>query len=114
MPITKFLQEAEKYELQVYKKPKDVKNLKSDNVSFSGSPRKHPHDKDRVILLADPYSTNTFYYEFKIKDIAFVEELPNIVNIDQQAVTMARIWVKKKSIGIRCAPFIVDDTIKGG
>ena len=112
MPITKFLQEAEKHELQPYTKPKDVKNLKETHVSFSGSPRKHPHDKERVILLADPYSTNTFYYEFKIKDISFVEELPNIVNMDQQAVTMARIWIKKKSIGIRCAPFIVEDTIK--
>jgi len=112
MTITKFLQEAEKHELQPYKKPKDVKNLKGTNIAFSGSPRKHPYDKEMVILLADPYSTNTFYYEFKIKDISHVEELPNIVNIDQEAVTMVRIWIKKNSIGIRCMPFIVEDTIK--
>lgn len=111
MPITKFLQEAEKHELQPYKKPEQGKNIRDTHVSFSGSPRKHPHDKERIIIITDPYSTHAFYYEFKISDISYVEELPNIVNMDDEAVTMVRVWVKKKSIGIKCTPFVVEDVI---
>ncbi len=111
MPLSKFLQQAEKYELKLYKEPKKIENLKDTHVPYSGSPRKHPFDKEIVILLADPYSTNTSYYEFKIKDINYVEELPNIVNVNEETVTMVRIWVKKSSVGILCTPFIAEDTI---
>jgi hypothetical protein len=39
-----------------------------------------------------------------------VEELPNIVTVDGETVTMVRVWIKKMSIGMRCSPFIVEDT----
>ena len=109
MAMTKFLQEAKKFEIQTYKKPKDIKILKQDNVPFSGSPLKHPYDSSKVVLVADPYSNNTFYYEFKAGDITFVEELPNIVNADGETVNMARVWIKKKRVGVRCMPFVVED-----
>ncbi len=113
MPLTHFLQEAKKFEIQSYELPRKSKDLKETHVPFSGSPRKHPYDHDKVILLTDPFSTNTSYFEFKIKDISYVEELPNIVNIDEETVTMVRVWIKKSSVGVRCLPFIVDDTTKG-
>jgi len=62
-----------------------------------------------MILVADPYSTNTFYYEFRADTVSFVEELPSIVNLDGETVMMARIWVKKKSVAVRCSPFVVED-----
>ena len=43
-------------------------------------------------------------------DVAFVEELPNLVNIEGEAISTARIWVKKMSIGVRCSPFVVEET----
>ncbi|MDD2390620.1 MAG: inorganic pyrophosphatase Ppa [Desulfobacterales bacterium] len=110
MPITQLLQESEKFELQSYRKPTDIKILRKTHVPFSGSPIKHPYDNDKVILIADPYSTNTFWYEFKTEDISFVEELPNIVDIDGNTVIMARVWVHKLKVGVRCTPFIVEDT----
>jgi inorganic pyrophosphatase len=105
-----FLQEAQPFGIQAYKVPKDTKDLMQTHVSFSGSPQKHPHEDGRIILVADPYSNNTFYYEFEIRDVHYMEKLPSLVNVHGETITMFRIWVKKKSIGLRCIPFVVGDT----
>ena len=110
MPTTKQPQEAVKFEIQAYRQPKDRKALRSTHVAFSGSPQRHPYDSKKIILVADPYSTHNFFYEFYKDDIAYVEELPNIVTVDGETVPMVRVWIKKMSIGMRCAPFIVGDT----
>jgi len=112
MSIHTLLQKTEKLEIQAYKKPKDLKNLSKSYVAFTGSPQKHPLNSSKVILITDPFSTNTFYYEFNKADISYVEELPNLVDPNGETVTMGRIWVKKSSLGIRCIPFIVEDTRK--
>ncbi|HIJ57392.1 MAG TPA: inorganic pyrophosphatase Ppa [Deltaproteobacteria bacterium] len=109
MSITEHLQEIKKLEIQAYEKPKDTRSLKLTHVPFSGSPRKHPYDPDRVILIVDPYSTNIFYYEFLADDISYVEELPSLVNENGETITMVRLWVKKMSVGLRCTPFLVQD-----
>lgn len=108
MPLKNLIQKSKKYEIQSYKKKYDVKELKKNNVPFTGSPKKHPYDNKKVILLIEPYD-NSSYYEFKTKDISHVEELANITNIEEETVPMVRIWVQKKSVGIRCAPFMVED-----
>ena len=110
MSTTKQPQEAEKFEIQTYRQPKDRKALRSTHVAFSGSPQRHPYDREKIILVADPYSTHNFFFEFYKGDISYVEELPNIASVDGETVTMLRIWIKKMSIGMRCAPFIVGDT----
>ncbi|MCG8688585.1 MAG: inorganic pyrophosphatase Ppa [Desulfobacterales bacterium] len=97
----------EKFEIQAYGKAGNID--RNTHIPFSGSPRKHPYDPELFVLVADPFTTNTFYYEFKIADIGCAEELPNMTNIDGEAVPMARIWVTKKSVGIRSTPFIVDE-----
>ncbi len=103
-------QEAASFQIQAYRKPKDLRVLRAENVSFTGSPRKHPYDPERIILVADPYSANTFYFEFEKADIAFVEELPSVVDMEGAALTMIRIWVKKGSVAVRCTPFIAAET----
>lgn len=110
MVISKELQKAEKFEIQSYKTPKDIKNLLKSHVPFSGSPKKHPYNPKRVILISDPYFGSTPYYEFRAVDIGYVEELPNVVNLEGESVSMARIWVKRKSVGLQCMPFLVEDT----
>ncbi|OQX20859.1 MAG: inorganic pyrophosphatase Ppa [Desulfobacteraceae bacterium IS3] len=111
MPIINFLQEAKKFEIQIYrkKKPYNLEELKQNHVSFSGSPLRHPTDAEKIVLVADPYSGNAFYYEFKVSDISYMEELPNLVNPEGETIPMSRIWVKKKSVGVRCLPFLVGD-----
>ena len=102
-----FIQKAEKFELEKFEKPRDAKSLMKSHVPFSGSPQKHPHDDDKLILVADPYSTHAYYYEFRKTDIAYVEKLPNLVDANGDTETMARLWVKKMSVAVRCAPFVV-------
>ena len=110
MVFSNFPQAAEKFEIQAYRRPRNLKTLRETHIAFSGSPRKHPFDDAKVVLITDPLSMNTFYYEFKTDDISFVEELPNIVNPDGDSIVLVRIWVKKQSIAVRCTPFIVEDT----
>ena len=110
MTTENYPQEALKFQIQAFKKPKDIRRMGKTHVSFSGSPKKHPYDPEKVILVADPFSTDTLYYEFNKDDISYVEELPNLVNQQGDTITMARVWVQKMSVGIRCSPFIVEDT----
>ena len=112
MKFERYPQEAVKFQIQAYEKPRDRHVLEKTHVSFSGSPRKHPYDSNKVILIADPFSTNNLYYEFNKNDISYVEELPNLVNLDGNTIAVVRVWVKKLSIAIRCSPFIVEDTAK--
>jgi inorganic pyrophosphatase len=114
MPITKLLQEPKKFEVQLYNPPKQSKDLRRTHVPFSGSPCKHPYDRDKFILIVDPYSSNTFYYEFDSNDVEYAQELPSIVDIDGATVCMVLIWVKKNSIALRCIPFPVQDTSSSG
>jgi hypothetical protein len=108
--MTNILRKGERFEIEAYSKPKNPADLKKTHLSFSGSPAKHPYDPARVILIPDPCSGVTSYYEFKKKDISHIEELPNIVTLEGEALTMVRIWVKKRSIGLLCSPFLVEET----
>jgi len=114
MPFESYPQEALKFQIQAYKKPKDLHGLRQTHVSFSGSPRQHPYDSNKVIIIADPFSTNNLYYEFNKDDISYVEELPNLVDLDGSTIAVVRVWVKKLSVAIRCSPFVVEDTALGG
>jgi hypothetical protein len=109
MPIKKILQEAKKFEVQVYQKPKNSEKLRETHIPFSGAPRKHPSNPDKVLLIVDPYGSSMQYYEFWTEDISYAEELPNIVTLDGESISMGRIWVRKKSLGVRCTPFLVED-----
>jgi inorganic pyrophosphatase len=44
----------------------------------------------------------------KVKSIA--EKLPSIANLEGEALTMVRFWVKKMSVEILCTPFLVEET----
>ena len=104
--------DGEKFEIQAYKRPRNIKDLIKTHVPFSGAPQRHPYESDKVILIPDPFSTHTFYYEFQTEDISFIEELPSLVDIEGKTISMARIWVEKRSIGLRCSPFVVEETEK--
>ena len=106
---TALIKEIQTLEIAKYKRPKDVKKLRDTHVAFAGSPRKHPYDAYKIVLVADPFSQHNQYYEFNTDDIAYVEELPNIANMNDEVIPMVRLWVRKKSIGVRCIPFWVED-----
>jgi inorganic pyrophosphatase len=101
---------SSKFEVQAYKRPSKVEDLIDSHVPFTGSPQRHPYVDHKVILIPDPYSTDRFYYEFRARDINYAEELPSLVDISGNTVPMVRIWVRKRSVALRCAPFVVEDT----
>ena len=107
MGTKNFPELIKKFELEAYKKPKNLKELRKTHGAFSGSLLKHPYDPKKVILVPDPYGRNPFYYEFNNNDITYAEKLLSIVNADGNTVNMVRIWVKKMSTGILCTPFFV-------
>jgi len=109
MAIKNILQQTKKFEIEAYKRPTDLKELKKTHVPFSGSPHRHLYDPKKVILVPDPYSSTPIYYEFRSNDISFLEELPSIADLEGETVRMVRVWVKKMSVGMLCSPFIVDE-----
>lgn len=112
MPITKFLQEIKKFEIRTVKEVRRFKDLRDTHVPFSGSPHRHPYAADKFILIVDPYSAS-LYYEFNTNDVDFAEELPSIVDLNGETVTMILIWVKKQSLAVRCSPFVVENHSPG-
>ena len=108
MAVPHFPQKAEKFAIQAYEKPCSIKALKKSHVAFCGLLFKHPHDPEILILSAEPYGSQTFYYEFRIADVSYMEEVSNVISLEGEVVTISRIWVKKGVVGIRCLPFLVD------
>ena len=87
-------------------------DFKKDSVAFLGAPKKHPYDDEKLLLIQQPLSSDTVLYEFLIDDIVGVEEQPSLGTDTGTSVGMARIWVKKGSLGIQYQPFEVDRPLK--
>lgn len=109
MPIDHLLNVKDKYDIQIFDQKQDISNLKTTHACFTGSPRKHPFREDRIILATNLFGTQPTYYEFKLKDISYVEKMSNEVTLEGETTTIARIWVKKGSVGLHCIPFIVEN-----
>lgn len=106
MSIRKFIEAQPILELTSYNEKGE---RTKDSVSFSGSPRKHPYDSEKILLIIDPSGESTYFVEFLISDIRYFERLPNIVTDNGNIIPMARIWLPKGCIGIEYRPFQVDD-----
>ncbi len=100
------LMNARPDEIDKYRIPQDPHLLRRSHVPYVGSPRKHPHDQEKVILVsAHTYS----YFEFRVADITHMERVPNVVDLDGQVIPMARLWVQQGSPALQCWPFIVGE-----
>ena len=88
MSFEKYLESKPFFEITKYSRHPDYSK---DNVAFTGSPRKHPYDKKKLLLISDPFSTNT--------------------SEEGDIVKLVKIWVKKGSLGLKYEPFIVEDTV---
>ena len=65
---------AEAYELQMYRSEPP-----QDALAFIGSPRKHPYDDAKIILIVEPRDGTSAIYEFKTADIVCARDLPSPV-----------------------------------
>lgn len=109
MSIRKFLDTQPLHDLTRYETHID---LEKEAVAFTAAPRKHPFDEDKILLVQDPFSSDTMFYEFKIKDILQVDTVPSVGTEGGRNIKMARIWIRKGSLGMRYEPFEVDTPLK--
>lgn len=109
MSIQKYLETQPLHDLTKYVSHVD---LDKEAVPFVATPRKHPYDDDKILLIQDPFSANTSFYEFRTQDVLHVEDMPNIGTESGRNVKMVKVWIKKGSLGMRYEPFEVDDPPK--
>lgn len=84
-----------------------TKRYRDEGVLFSGTPRKHPYDHNKIILLQAPFTSEAVFFEFKVSDILYVEELPSIVTQQGETIKMVNLWIKKGALGLRFQAFFV-------
>lgn len=108
MSIRQYLDTAPLFEITRYTKHSDYQQK---CISFVGAPRKHPYDENKMLLIRNPFSSNTVFYEFLISDILAVDELPSIATDDGESSKTVRIWVLKGSLGLKYEPFEVADPL---
>ncbi len=109
MSIRKYLEAQPIFQMETYDMRKERTR---DSVVFSGSPRKHPYDAEKMLLIIDPSEKTIHFYEFLIQDIVYYEADQNIVAENGRTIPMARVWIPKGCLGIEYRPFEVADPIK--
>ncbi len=77
-------------------------------VPYKGNPRKHPYDEEKILLIQDPFSEGTAFYEFRLDDIRHVDEQPNLVTEEGRSLKMVELWVLKGSRALQYEPFHVE------
>jgi len=83
------------------------KGKPGDGVPFTGYPRVHPSDKNKLILVNDPLGAEPTVLEFKIEDILFMEEKPSAVTESGEGVPLVKLWIQRGAIGVKLEPFEV-------
>jgi inorganic pyrophosphatase len=110
-PLTDFKEPLEliaRYQIEPYRSGPE--RLRQIAVAFTGAPRKHSRDSDKILLINDPFSQQGFVYEFRAMDLVYAEELPSLAMSDGSTVSMVRLWVRKGSKALKLVPFLVEDT----
>lgn len=69
-------------------------NYEKDCVPICGNPRKHPYDQNRLILILESHDDRTVFHDFKLNDIAHIDELSNITK-GEVSLRQVKLWVKK-------------------
>jgi len=81
-------------------------------IPFSGYPRQHPSDKNRLILVHDPLGVYPTVLEFKMEDVLFIEETHQAVTEAGEGVPLVKLWIRKGSHGVILEPFEVNEPIQ--
>jgi hypothetical protein len=107
MAISSYLESLPLNEIAKYSKgpPKD-------GVPFTGHPRQHRAEKNKLILVYDPLGANPAIMEFLLDDILYVEELHSAVTESGEGVPLVKLWVRKGARGVILEPFEVDEPVK--
>ena len=88
---------------------KYAKGQPNDGVPFTGYPRVHPSEKNKLILVHNPLGNEPTVLEFKLEDILYVEEVPSAVTEAGEGIPMIKLWVQRGAVGMILEPFEVND-----
>jgi inorganic pyrophosphatase len=88
-----------------------TKGHPKDGVAFTGYPQQHPAEKSKLILVYDPMGESPAVLEFKIDDILFAEDLPQVVTEKGEGIPLVKLWVRRGAHGMLLEPFEVDDSV---
>jgi inorganic pyrophosphatase len=77
-------------------------------IEFLGSPRKHPSDSSRLILVTGVLENQKIFLEFRKEDIRHVDESKTLANLAGENVRMVSLWIEKGSVAIELRPFKVE------
>ena len=83
-----------------------------DALPFTGYPRQHPTEKNKIILVYDPLGPAPTVMEFKIDDVLFAEEIPSAVTEDGEGVPLIKLWIRRGAHGVIMEPFEVNTPIQ--
>jgi hypothetical protein len=107
MAISSYLESLPLNEIAKYSKgpPKD-------SVAFTGYPRQHPAEKNKLILVYDPLGANPAIMEFLLDDVFYIEELHSAVTESGEGVPLVKLWVRRGARGVILEPFEADEPVK--
>jgi hypothetical protein len=83
-----------------------------DGLPFTGYPRQHPSEKNKIILVSDPLGPGPTVLEFKLEDVLFIEEIPSAVTEAGEGIPMIKLWIRKGAHGMIIEPFEVNEPVQ--
>jgi inorganic pyrophosphatase len=104
MSLTEYLESEPLSEIIRYQT-----EVPQDAVAFIGTLRKHPYDVEKCLLIGDAGDFEPAILEFRVADVAGMEELASPVDETGQSRSLAKLWVRRGSYGIRYEPFEVEN-----
>ena len=81
-------------------------------VSFTGCPKQHPTEKNKLILVYDPLGQTPAVLEFKMDDLVYMEEVPQAVTEEGEGIPMIKLWIRRGARGMLLEPFEVDEFVQ--
>ncbi len=102
MGIHAYLEAAPLNEIRRYKEM-----IPQDAVSFTGSPRKHPYEKEKMVLVRSQGGHNPLVLEFRLSDIMNVEEHASEVDDEGETLYLVTLWVRRGAPAVVHTPFEV-------
>lgn len=84
---------------------KDADFYRNSSRAFTGSPRRHPYDKEKLLLIHEPDEDKQIIYEFLIRDITHVEAESTLADDQGKNLSQVKLWVQKGCWGMKSSPF---------
>ena len=87
----------------------DPNRLTDEAVPYIGQPKQTESEPDKIFIRLNPLSSNGALLEFKTEDVVYAENVKTVSHKDGNAFQIAKVWIRKGSIGIKLEPFAVQD-----